>query len=122
MTREVLFFESLFKGSNLWTWLFRWMFHAALLLVLLRHLRYFQEPVGRPSAVQFSAPTPASRWSPAWRAVGAADASSTAVRYISTPSDHLHLALLLAIAAHWGWRCASCATPTSSPSRPSCSA
>ena len=44
MTREVVFFESLFKSSK-WTWLFGWMFHAGLLLVLLRHLRYFQQPV-----------------------------------------------------------------------------
>ncbi|MGA9574214.1 MAG: respiratory nitrate reductase subunit gamma [Lysobacterales bacterium] len=44
MFREVTFFESLFK-SNKWTWLFGWVFHAALLLVVLRHLRYFTEPV-----------------------------------------------------------------------------
>ena len=43
MTREVVFFESLFKSSK-WTWIFGWTFHAALLLVLLRHARYFQEP------------------------------------------------------------------------------
>ena len=47
MAREVVFFESLFKSSK-WTWLFGWVFHAALLLVLLRHLRYFQEPVWLP--------------------------------------------------------------------------
>ena len=34
MAREVVFFESLFKASK-WTWLFGWLFHAALLLVLL---------------------------------------------------------------------------------------
>ncbi len=44
LTREVVFFESLFKASK-WTWIFGWMFHAALLLVLLRHVRYFQQPV-----------------------------------------------------------------------------
>jgi nitrate reductase gamma subunit len=44
MLREVLLFESLFKGS-LWTWLFGWLFHASLVLVLARHLRYFTEPV-----------------------------------------------------------------------------
>ena len=47
LTREVVFFESLFKASK-WTWLFGWLFHAALLLVLLRHLRYFQQPVWAP--------------------------------------------------------------------------
>ena len=44
MAREVVFFESLFK-SNKWIWLFGWVFHAALLFVLLRHLRYFTDPV-----------------------------------------------------------------------------
>ncbi|NIV28796.1 MAG: nitrate reductase, partial [Anaerolineae bacterium] len=44
MLREVVFFESLFKATK-WTWLFGWIFHLGLLLVLLRHLRYFTEPV-----------------------------------------------------------------------------
>ena len=44
LAREVVLFESLFKSSK-WTWIFGWTFHAALLLVILRHLRYFQQPV-----------------------------------------------------------------------------
>ena len=44
MMREVFLFESLFK-ANLWTWGLGWLFHASLALVLLRHLRYFTEPV-----------------------------------------------------------------------------
>jgi len=48
MAKEVVFFESLFK-ANKWTWLFGWIFHFALLLVLLRHLRYFTEPISSPS-------------------------------------------------------------------------
>ena len=36
MFREVVLFESLFK-ANKWTWLFGWTFHAALLVVLIRH-------------------------------------------------------------------------------------
>ena len=44
MLREVTLFQSLFS-SNKWIWLFGWMFHVALLSVLLRHLRYFTEPV-----------------------------------------------------------------------------
>jgi nitrate reductase gamma subunit len=44
MAREVVLFESLFK-SNKWIWLFGWLFHVGLALVLLRHIRYFQEPV-----------------------------------------------------------------------------
>ncbi len=44
MIAEVTLFRSLFH-SNKWIWLFGWVFHAALLVVLLRHLRYFTEPV-----------------------------------------------------------------------------
>jgi len=76
MAKEVVFFESLFK-ANKWTWLFGWIFHFALLLVLLRHLRYFTEPAGlwvRRFAVE-------------------------RIRYISSPSDHLMLLLLIGIAA-----------------------
>ena len=97
LTREVVFFESLFKASK-WTWLFGWLFHAALLLVLLRHLRYFQQPVWAPIVfVQFFGTYAGfamviglgGLWARRWLV--------DRVRYISTPSDHLHLALLLAI-------------------------
>ncbi|MBF0624290.1 MAG: respiratory nitrate reductase subunit gamma [Magnetococcales bacterium] len=37
---EVAFFNSLFKG-NKWTWAGGYLFHAALAVVLIRHLRYF---------------------------------------------------------------------------------
>ena len=42
--REVLFFQSLFR-ANKWIWLFGWIFHVALVFIMLRHLRYFTEPV-----------------------------------------------------------------------------
>ena len=42
--REVTLFESLFKGSK-WTWLFSWLFHFGMLIVVLEHLRYVTEPV-----------------------------------------------------------------------------
>jgi nitrate reductase gamma subunit len=98
MTREVIFFESLFRASK-WTWLFGWMFHAALALVLLRHVRYFQQPVA--ALIAFVQPFGtyaafamvaglAGLWARRWFV--------DRVRYISTPSDHLHLALLLTIA------------------------
>ncbi len=41
---EVAFFNSLFKG-NKWTWLGGILFHVSLALVLLRHLRYFCDPL-----------------------------------------------------------------------------
>lgn len=97
MAREVVFFESLFKSSK-WTWIFGWTFHAALLLVVLRHLRYFQEPVWLPvvliqpfglyAGFAFAAAL-GGLWARRWLV--------DRVRYISTPSDHLMLALLLAI-------------------------
>ncbi len=97
LTREVVFFESLFKGSK-WTWLFGWMFHMALALVLLRHVRYFQQPVW--DVIAFVQPfgTYAGFAMVAGLAgLWARRFMVDRVRYISTPSDHLHLALLLAI-------------------------
>lgn len=97
MTREVVFFESLFK-SNKWTWLFGWMFHAGLLLVLLRHVRYFQEPVWAPIVfVQFFGTYAGFALVAGLAGLWARRFLVDRVRYISTPSDHLHLALLLAI-------------------------
>jgi nitrate reductase gamma subunit len=98
MAREVVFFESLFKASK-WTWLFGWLFHAALLLVLLRHVRYFQEPVwGAIQFVQFAGTYAGFAMAAGLAGLWARRFLVDRVRYISTPSDHLHLALLLAIA------------------------
>jgi nitrate reductase gamma subunit len=98
LLREVLLFESLFK-SNLWTWGCGMLFHAGLALVLVRHLRYFIEPVWgwvawlQPFGV-YGGFAMAAGLAGLWlRRVAVAR-----VRYISTPSDHLMLALLLAIA------------------------
>ena len=97
LTREVVFFESLFKASK-WTWVFGWMFHAALLLVLLRHLRYFQQPVWTPIVwVQAVGTYAAFALVIGLGGLWARRFLVDRVRYISTPSDHLHLALLLAI-------------------------
>ncbi|HEY0885920.1 MAG TPA: respiratory nitrate reductase subunit gamma [Ramlibacter sp.] len=99
MAREVVFFESLFRSSK-WTWIFGWTFHAALLVVLLRHVRYFQQPVWEPIVLVQSAGAYAGiamviglagLWARRWLV--------DRVRYISTPSDHLHLLLLIAIGA-----------------------
>jgi nitrate reductase gamma subunit len=97
LAREVVLFESLFK-SSLWTWVFGWLFHAGLALVLIRHLRYFTEPVwgwvafAQPFGV-YAAFAMAAGLAGLWvRRFAVAR-----VRYISTPSDHLMLALLLAI-------------------------
>jgi nitrate reductase gamma subunit len=97
MTREVVLFESLFRG-NKWTWIFSWMFHFGLLLVTLRHLRYFIDPV----------PVPLQMIQPFGIYGGMAMIVGLAglwvrrffvdrVRYISSHSDHLILALLIGI-------------------------
>ncbi len=97
MTREVVFFESLFKASK-WTWLFGWLFHAALMLVLLRHLRYFQQPVWTPIVwIQAFGLYAGFAMVAGLAGLWARRFLVDRVRYISTPSDHLHLALLLAI-------------------------
>lgn len=99
LAREVVFFESLFKASK-WTWLFGWLFHASLLLVLLRHLRYFQDPVWSPIVfVQFFGTWAGLTMVAGLLGLWARRVWVDRVRYISTPSDHLHLALLVAIGA-----------------------
>jgi nitrate reductase gamma subunit len=95
LTREVVFFESLFKSSK-WTWLFGWLFHAALLLVLLRQCATSGAGVDAVSSCVLRHLRRLRDGGRAGRAVGAAFPVDR-VRYISTPSDHLHLALLLAI-------------------------
>ena len=98
MAREVVFFESLFK-SNLWIWAFGWLFHVGLALVLVRHLRYFTEPVWFWVAIA----QPFGMYAGFAMAAGLAGLWARRflverIRYISTPSDHLMLALLLGIA------------------------
>ena len=99
MAKEVVFFESLFK-SNKWTWLFGWVFHAALLLVLLRHLRYFTEPVWfwvdwvQPFGL-YAGFVMLAGLAALWVRRFAVER----IRYISSPSDHLMLLLLIGIAA-----------------------
>jgi nitrate reductase gamma subunit len=74
------------------------MFHAALLLVLLRHVRYFQEPVWTPIVfVQFFGTYAGFAMVAGLLGLWARRVFVDRVRYISTPSDHLHLALLVAI-------------------------
>ena len=98
LVREVVLFESLFKASK-WTWLFGWIFHAALLVVLVGHLRYFTEPVWAPVAfVQGIAPYAGLAMIAGLAGLWARRFLVDRVRYISAPSDHLMLALLVAIA------------------------
>ena len=97
MAREVVLFESLFK-SNLWIWIFGWLFHFGLLLVLARHLRYFTEPVWTWVALVQPFGVYASFAMVAGLAgLWARRFLVERITYISTPSDHLMLALRLGI-------------------------
>ncbi|MFA5915086.1 MAG: respiratory nitrate reductase subunit gamma [Burkholderiales bacterium] len=97
MLREVGLFESLFK-ANLWIWLFGFMFHVALALVLMRHLRYFTEPVWfwvawiQPFGI-YGGLAMVAGLAGLW----ARRFLVERIRYISTFSDHLMLALLAGI-------------------------
>lgn len=97
MFREVVFFESLFK-SNKWIWLFGWTFHMALWLVLARHLRYFTQPVwGWVEMVQPFGTYAAFAMIAGLLGLWARRILVERIRYISNPSDHLMLALLIGI-------------------------
>lgn len=121
LSLEVLLFRSLFRntrtcvsdgravvGSSLWLWLGAMAFHWSLLLILLRHLRLFVEPV--PAFVLalqradgfFQVGTPEMYLSDVlfvagigyliWRRL-----RDPLVRYISLPADYIALFLLIAI-------------------------
>jgi nitrate reductase gamma subunit len=97
MGRELFFFESLFRSSK-WTWVFGWLFHFGLFLVLVRHLRYFTDPVwGWVVLLQ-----PFAKYGGLAMAVGLAGLWARRllvdrIRYITKPSDHLMLALFVGI-------------------------
>ena len=97
MAKEVFLFESLFK-SNKWIWIFGWMFHFSLFLVLARHIRYFQEePWFWVTLIQ-----PFGKYAAYTMMLGLAGLLLRRivvdrVRYISSPSDYLMLLMLLLI-------------------------
>lgn len=97
MAKEVVVFESLFK-SNKWIWVFGWLFHFGMFLVLARHLRYFTEPVW----FWVNIIQPFGKYASLMMVIGLAGLLARRflvdrVRYISTPSDILMLVLLIAI-------------------------
>jgi len=97
ITKEVTVFQSLFK-SNKWIWLFGWTFHVALALVLFRHLRYFQEPVWTVIALiqpfgKYAGFAMLAGLLGLWARRFLVDR----VRYVTSLSDHLMLALLVGI-------------------------
>ena len=97
MTKEVVLFESLFKSSKA-TWLFGWLFHFGLFLDMLRHLRYFIDPVWTWVVII----QPFGKYGSILMFVGLAGLLVRRivvdrVRYISAPSDYLMLVLILCI-------------------------
>ena len=97
MFKEVAFFQSLFK-SNKWIWIFAVLFHAGMLLVVLRHIRYFTQPVWwwveliQPIGVYASFAMLIGLGGLLLRRIVV-----PRVRYISNPSDYLMLILFLGI-------------------------
>jgi nitrate reductase gamma subunit len=97
--REVVLFSAVFN-ANKWIWLFGWIFHAALLVVLLRHLRYFTEPVWAwVVAIQPFGPYAGLAMVVGLLGLWARRFLVPRIRYISAPSDHLMLVLLIGIGA-----------------------
>ena len=99
MFREVVFFESLYK-SNKWIWAFGWMFHMSMWLVFARHSRYFVANAGE--LITFIQPF--GTYAGLTMVLGllglwARRILVERIRYISNPSDHLMLALLIGIGA-----------------------
>jgi len=97
MFKEVAFFQSLFK-SNKWIWIFAVLFHAGMLLVVLRHIRYFTQPVwGWVELIQ-----PIGVYASFAMLIGLLGLLIRRIvvpriRYISDPSDYLMLILFLGI-------------------------
>ena len=96
LIREIVFFESLFKGSK-WSWLFGWLFHFGLLVVAIRHLRYFTEPVWGVAVLTADIGVYMG-WVMIFGLLGLLTRriGVDRIRYISAPSDYLMLLLIIA--------------------------
>ena len=95
---ETLLFPTLWRASP-WTWLFGWLFHVGLLLVLLQHLRYVS--VDWWTWVAWLAAY--GHLASAALLIGLAGLWARRVliarmRWITRPADHAMLALIAAIA------------------------
>lgn len=97
IAREVVLFESLFK-SNKWIWLFGFLFHFGLALVLIRHLRYFW-PGDIPDILLLTQPFKYAAFAMLIGLAGLLVRRIVVarIRYISAPSDYLMLIMLMII-------------------------
>ncbi|ALG67566.2 nitrate reductase [Beggiatoa leptomitoformis] len=94
---ETILFRSLFR-ANKWLWLFGWLFHTALIFIMLRHLRYFLDPV--PTWVFTVQPMGKyASFIMLFALIGLLlrRIILERIRYISNPSDYLLLILFLFI-------------------------
>ncbi len=97
MIQEVFFFKSLFRSDKL-LWALGFLFHYAMLLIVIRHFRYVQEPIW--GIVQFMQPY--GKYAGFLFIIGllgllARRILIDRVRYISAPSDIAMLLLLIMI-------------------------
>ena len=95
--REVFLFESLFKATR-WTWVFGWVFHVSLLIVVITHLKYFTDPIW--GWVLWLVPyghTAAQAMMVSLAGLLVRRIAVARVRFISSPSDYLMVLLFLAI-------------------------
>lgn len=106
LAKEVIFFAALFR-SNKWTWLFGWMFHIALALAFLRHLRYVIDPEGMLGfmwpLINLEIVQSFGKYAGFAMVAGLLGLFGRRifvqrVRYISSPSDYLMLILFMFIA------------------------
>lgn len=98
ITKEVIFFKSLFR-ANKWIWAFGYIFHFTMLLVVLRHFRYFTDPVW----FWVDLIQPFGKYAAFGMLLGLGGLLIRRIfveriRYISSPSDYLMLLLFIAIA------------------------
>ena len=98
MAREVTVFQSLFRG-NKWTWVLGILFHYGMLIALMRHLRYFTDPVWAwVDLMQWMGIYAGFAMMAGLAGLFVRRVFVDRVRYISSPSDYLILALLFMIA------------------------
>lgn len=106
LAKEVIFFAALFRASK-WTWLFGWMFHIALALAFLRHLRYVIDPEGMLGfmwpLINLEIVQSFGKYAGFAMVIGLLGLFGrrifvSRVRYISSPSDYLMLLLFMFIA------------------------
>ncbi|HIO97818.1 MAG TPA: nitrate reductase [Leucothrix sp.] len=97
MMQEVLLFKSLFRADKL-LWILSILFHYGMLVIVIRHFRYVQEPIW--GVVQFMQPF--GKYAGFVFILGLLGLMARRflidrVRYISAPSDYVMLLLLIMI-------------------------